>query len=210
MTERHKVNKMMRSNKAMKRTATKTVTVALMVVAVTALSGCDSARKALTQTKAAPDEFSVYTRAPLNMPPDYGLRPPSDGKTDEAGAVSTREQARRVLLGSPTTPTQQITAATPGTSVLLAMAGAGQVEPGIRDLVDRETSAYAKEDIRFMESLLYGDQANGTGTVVDPLVEAKRIQETQALGQPINEGETPMSEAKPTSGIGTMIKGWFN
>lgn len=194
----------------MNRSIKKTTVLALMLVGATALAGCDSARKALNQTKAAPDEFSVYTRAPLNMPPDYGLRPPSDGKNDESGAASTRDEARRVLLGSPIAPTQQIIASTPGTSVLLAMAGVDQVEPGIRDLVDRETSAYAKEDVRFMESLLYGDSANGTGTVVDPLNETKRIQETQALGQPINEGETPMIDTKPTSGLGSVIKGWFN
>lgn len=187
----------------------KTTALALTFVAATALAGCDTARKALVQSKAAPDEFEVYTRAPLTMPPDYGLRPPAEGKTAEEGVVSTRDDAKRVLLGSPTAPVQPIEAATPGTSVLLAMAGAEHAEPGIRQIVDRETSAYATEDLRFMEKLLYGDEANGIGTVVDPAAEAKRIQETQALGQPINKGETPMIDTKPTSGLGSVISGWF-
>lgn len=178
--------------------------------AVTVLAGCDSARKALTQTKAGPDEFAVYTRAPLTMPPDYGLRPPSDGKTEEAGAVSTREEARRVLLGSTEAPTQSIQASTPGTMVLLAMAGAERAEPGIRDIVERETSAYATEDARFLEKLMYSDEANGNGSVVDPLNESKRIQENQALGKPITEGETPMIDVEPDTGLGSVIKGWFN
>ncbi|MCR4378140.1 MAG: DUF3035 domain-containing protein [Rhodospirillales bacterium] len=182
----------------------------LTLAAMTMLAGCDGARKALTQTKAAPDEFEVYTRAPLTMPPDYGLRPPSDGKTEEAGAVSTRDDARRVLLGSTATPTQPIQASTPGTTVLLSMAGAERAEPGIRDIVERETSAYAKEDVRFLESLMYGDEAGLKGTVVDPLNETKRIQENQALGKPITEGETPMIEEKQDKGLGSVIKGWFN
>lgn len=188
----------------------KQTALVLTLAAATLLAGCDSARKALTQTKAAPDEFAVYTRAPLTMPPDYGLRPPTNGKAEETSVVSTREEARRVLLGSPTAQTQPIEAATPGTSVLLAKAGVDRAEPGIRDIVDRETSAYANEDVRFMEKLLYGDEANGTGTVVDPLVESKRIQENQALGKPITDGETPMIDTKPDKGLGSIINGWFN
>lgn len=205
--KRLKMNKKMSFIQPMK----KTTAITLTVLAATALAGCDSARQALTQTKAAPDEFSVYTRAPLTMPPDYGLRPPTDGKSEEAGATSTREEARRVLLGNNQGSRQPIEAATPGTSVLLAMAGADMAEPGIREVVDRETSAYATEDLRFLEKLMYGDQAATAGEVVDATAESKRIQEKQALGQPINDGTTPMIEDKPgSSGIGSIINGWFN
>jgi hypothetical protein len=188
----------------------KTSVLVVMIAAATLLAGCDGARKALTQTKAGPDEFTVYTRAPLTMPPDYGLRPPADGKTEDTKAVNTRDKARRVLLGSANDQKQPIQASTPGTSALLAMAGVEHAEPNIRDIVERETSAYAKENVRFMEKLMYGDKANGTGTVVDPLNESKRIQENQALGKPITEGDTPMIDTKPESGLGGIIKGWFN
>jgi hypothetical protein len=39
------------------------------------LSGCDSAREVFGYNKQAPDEFQVYARAPLSLPPDYNLRP---------------------------------------------------------------------------------------------------------------------------------------
>lgn len=204
--KRLKINEIMSNNRPMN----KTTALALTFAAATLLAGCDSARKALNQTKAAPDEFAVYTRAPLTMPPDYGLRPPSDGKTAEQGTVTTSQQARRILLGSPLTKLQSVQAATPGTSVILAMAGAAQAEPGIRDIVDRETSSFAKEDLRFMETLLYGDDPDATASVVDPENEAKRIQETQALGQPINKGDTPMIDANPKQGIGSIFGNWFN
>ena len=86
-------------------------TIALTICAVAVLTGCDSARKALTQTKAAPDEFSVYTRAPLTMPPDYGLRPPSEDegrKADDPTAI-----AKRVMLGGRESQIKPIQAATP-------------------------------------------------------------------------------------------------
>ena len=57
--------------------------------------------------------------------------------------------------------------------------------------------------------LFRSDAANGTGTLVDPLQEQRRIQENQALGKAITEGETPMIDTKPTSGIGSVINGWF-
>ena len=176
--------------------------IALTLCAAALVSGCDSARKALTQTKAAPDEFSVYTRAPLNLPPDYGLRPPSEESEIQAEAENTKNEARRVLLGPANVNNQPLQGGTPGTTALLARAGAHQAEPGIRDTVDRETSAYAEEDLRFLEKLMYGDQAKGMGDVVDPVEETKRIQENQALGRPINEGTSPMIEADPKAGGG--------
>lgn len=186
---------------------TKTAIVATLCAAAL-LSGCDNARKALTQTKAAPDEFSVYTRAPLNMPPDYGLRPPSDSPEIQTEAENTKNQAKRVLLGPAGVDSQPIQADTPGTTALLARAGAHNAEPGIRDIVEQETSAYAEEDLRFLEKLMYGDKAQGMGDVVDPAGEMKRIQENQALGRPINEGDSPMIEADPTSG--GLFDGLFN
>ncbi|MBR82941.1 MAG: beta-barrel assembly machine subunit BamF, partial [Magnetovibrio sp.] len=40
------------------------------------LVGCDSVRKSFGGGKNAPDEFVVYKRPPLSLPPEYGLRPP--------------------------------------------------------------------------------------------------------------------------------------
>ena len=182
--------------------------IAVTLCAAALLSGCDSARKALTQTKAAPDEFSVYTRAPLNLPPDYGLRPPSDKSQTEVEAENTKNEAKRVLLGPTGQSAEPIQAGTPGTTALLARAGAHNAEPGIRDIVNRETSAYAEEDLRFLEKLMYGDKAEGMGDVVDPAAETKRIQENQALGRPINEGESPMIQANPASQ--GLFGDWFN
>ena len=88
---------------------------ALVLVSAVALSGCDNVRKSLTQTKAAPDEFSVYTRAPLTLPPDFGLRPPSEG-AETREADNAQAQARRVLLSGREAQKDPIQADTPGAS----------------------------------------------------------------------------------------------
>lgn len=186
----------------------KNVTIlALSVCAAIALTGCDGARKALTQTKAAPDEFAVYTRAPLTMPPDYGLRPPSEKEAEVRPADDPQNIAKRVMLGGREADAKPIQAATPGTTALLARAGAHMAEPDIRQTVNRETTAYAEEDQNFMEALMFDPDP---GVVVEPKEELKRIQENQALGQPVNSGEVPTIEKKSKAPLEGFFDGWFD
>lgn len=180
--------------------------IAVMVVAV-ALTGCDSARQALTQTKAAPDEFSVYTRAPLTMPPDYGLRPPSEAEAAARKTDDPQVVAKRVMLSGRDIQLQPVQAATPGTSALLMQAGVQNAEPGIRQMVNRETSAFAEEDQNFMEALMFDPNP---GVVVSPQKELQRLQENQALGKPVNEGDTPIIETKSKAPLEGLFDGWFN
>lgn len=196
MVERHRVHKM------------KNITiVALSLAAAVALSGCDGARKALTQTKAAPDEFSVYTRAPLTLPRDYGLRPPSEAEAQARKNEDPQAIAKRVMLGNRGAEVAPIQAATPGTTALLARAGAQLAKPDIRQIVNRETSAFAEEDQNFMEALMFDPNP---GVVVNPKEELQRIQENQALGNPVNEGETPIIEKKSKAPLEGVFDGWFN
>ena len=84
-----------------------------LLAAVAFLSGCEETKRALGQTKEGPDEFAVYQRAPLSLPPEYGLKPPNPG-ADRPQAVTQEtvpfkplaEQAGRlaVKLAAPTTP----------------------------------------------------------------------------------------------------------
>ena len=49
------------------------------------------------EDKPAPDEFAVYSRAPLSVPPDFGLRPPEPGATRPQTIIS-RDQAKKALF----------------------------------------------------------------------------------------------------------------
>ncbi|MBM3559287.1 MAG: DUF3035 domain-containing protein, partial [Alphaproteobacteria bacterium] len=60
--------------------------VPLAAVLALAVGGCgEDTKRSLGLSKPAPDEFSVVSRAPLSLPPNYTLRPPRPGAT--AGAV---------------------------------------------------------------------------------------------------------------------------
>ena len=43
------------------------------------LGACGGVRDTLGLAKRSPDEFTVVRKAPLSMPPDFNLRPPTPG-----------------------------------------------------------------------------------------------------------------------------------
>src|SRR6202012_1402778 len=63
------------------------------------LGGCNGDKIARTfgLTRDAPDEFTVTTRAPLSIPPDYTLRPPRPG-APRPQEQSERQQAEEALV----------------------------------------------------------------------------------------------------------------
>src|ERR1700719_5090518 len=60
---------------------------AIVCAIAVSVAGCDTIRQAAGQDKQSPDEFAVVTKAPLVIPPDYNLRPPT------AGAAPTNQLA---------------------------------------------------------------------------------------------------------------------
>jgi len=165
---------------------------AAAVVAVVAAAGCEGTQELLGQSKRTPDEFAVYSRAPLSLPPEYGLRPPEPGSARPQN-VLPKDDARQALLGRRgASPTASAPAdASEGTRVLLRQTGALDANPDIRVLINRETSILAEEDKSFTDRILFWGTPTEYGSVVDPAQEARRIREKQALGRPLTEDETP-------------------
>jgi hypothetical protein len=173
------------------------------------LAGCDSTKEMLGLTKRSPDEFQVVSRAPLSMPPDYSLRPPTPGAPrPQEGTV--QDQAKNIVTGysgrnTGTLQPDQIpsigegepqTAESAGESAFLQSAGLSGVDPNIRKLVDQETAADEESSKSVLDSLIFWRKPEPYGTVVDPAAEQKRLQENQALGQPVDTGNTPIIERK--------------
>ncbi len=175
----------------------------LSLFAVLALaSGCDSARKAFGNKKNPPDEFVVYSRPPLSLPPDYGLRPPKPG-ISRPQKTQTSDIARDVILGKKQATIQANTATTPGLQAMLRDTGAIAADPAIRDAINQETSILAEEDQQFINKLIFWvDDGAYQGTVVDPELETKRLREAQALGKSITETETiHVRRKRPKKGL---------
>ena len=45
----------------------------LLATVVVVLTACESAKKVISRSKDAPDEFVVYQRPPLSLPPEFSL-----------------------------------------------------------------------------------------------------------------------------------------
>lgn len=166
------------------------------------LGGCTSIRETLGLTKRSPDEFKVVSRAPLSMPPDYNLRPPTPG-APRPQEGTTRDQAASAVFGYPGAGLQpdqvppigegeSATAESAGEASLLQSAGATGIDPNIRQLVDTETAVDEADSITLAERLIFWRDPEPYGTVVDPVAEQKRLQENAALGKPVTEGDTPV------------------
>jgi hypothetical protein len=172
----------------------------LAVALVLTLGGCgNNVRQALGFTKHAPDEFQVVAQPPLTLPPDYNLRAPEPGAPRPQGGTA-EDQARAALTSNgedPSLTSGSSLASTggadqsPGEVALLAKAGANDIDPEVRAMIDAETAAQVERDQTLIERLVFWRSPEPYGAVVDPVKEAERLRQNQAEGKPITEGETP-------------------
>jgi len=166
--------------------------VATLVVLAAPLGGCGEARKAIGWDKNPPDEFRILTRAPLAVPPDFGLRPPAPGAPRPQEGTTT-DQARNALTGGRAAPRGAgDPAGSVGVAALLQRAGADRADPQIRGVVDRESKALADAERSFADRLIFWRSPDPPGVVVDAEREQQRLRENQALGLPSTEGESPI------------------
>jgi len=161
------------------------------------LAGCDSGdlRRSLGLDSRGPDEFRVVSRAPLDVPPDFGLRPPDPGAA-RPNELPVREQAKETVFGAATPESKLIAGRTPGESALLSQAGAVGVDNSIRETVNRESAQLANADRSLTDRLIFWQNTPPPGTVVDAAAEQQRLRENAALGKPATEGETPIIQRK--------------
>jgi hypothetical protein len=147
-------------------------------------------------SKQAPDEFQVVAQQPLSIPPNADLRPPRPG-APRPQDTPPQQQARNIVTGGAIGPDKQVAAgSSPSESALLTKAGATGADPKIRDTVNEESRILAESDRSFIDSLIFWRKTPPPGTVVDPAKEQQRIQQNQAVGQPVNTGDTPIIQRR--------------
>lgn len=147
------------------------------------LSGCGGGTKikeTLGVEREAPDEFAVIKRAPLELPPDYNLRPPRPG-AERPQELNPSNEARRTIFGTPVPERAQIP--TSAEDQFLQALGAENADPDIRRSLDGETSEIRNKNRTVAERLL-GREGDIEGSVVNPDDEMERLRETtnNALG----------------------------
>ena len=137
--------------------------VAVLLLAGTALVGlsaCNTIRNSLGANKVVPDEFRVVSIAPLTVPPDYSLRPPTPGEP-RPQELDPSSSAREALLG------------------------AEDADPLARYVIDDEFGDLAHKEESFAERLMFWRQGDPStqgatttagGIVIDPAREQERLQ----------------------------------
>ncbi len=126
----------------------KTVTLIAAGVALTATSACVSRNNDFTNSNA-PDEFRVVTKAPLTIPPDYGLRPPGAGQALPAEVnldATDTVAAFGSTLGSDASASER---------ALVAQAGANAANPAIRSLVDYDETKTIRRSTSLTDRVLF-------------------------------------------------------
>lgn len=91
-------------------TAKTALLAAGLALAALGLQGCSDAKKTLGLGKRSPDEFTVTTRAPLTVPPEFALRPPQPG-IQRPQELNPTEAARQSIFSASGQAGAQSTAA---------------------------------------------------------------------------------------------------
>ena len=154
------------------------------LVLALALAGCSDATKKEFGIEAnPPDAFQVGVQPPLSLPPELGqLPPPNPGQPRPQADDAAQDGAGILAPPAATAPS-----ATPGEQALLQQSGPTP-PPDIRAQVN-QNALVASKPPGFVSSLM-GNGPAPTPTVDAP-AEQQRLQENEALGQPVTAGATP-------------------
>ncbi len=119
--------------------------------ALAATTACSSGRSGAR----TPDEFRVVTKAPLIVPPEYGLRPPPAGGSLPAEVDTTRAEVATAF------GTTVGAGASKSERALVAAAGANAVNPMVRSQVDYEETKTIRKSSGVVDTILFwrGDNA---------------------------------------------------
>lgn len=175
------------------------------------LSACSDGvvQETLGLNREAPDEFTVVSRPPLTVPPDFSLRPPRPGAAPLGEDAQVK--AKTLLTGKPdgnkdpaalesptvetaVTPVTRQDALSKGDEALLKRAGADKADATVRDRLNR-TDKNAS-DANLLDKVAPTD---GAEPVVNPEKEAARLKANKAAGKSADEGDVPVVTPKPAS-----------
>lgn len=177
-------------------------TALLAAISLLPLAACSGGADAdlmrtIGLTRDVPDEFTVTTRAPLSMPPDFSLRPPSPGATRPQ--EQSPRQAAEATLSPQAALASNTTASSPGQQAFLAATGPS-APSDIRAQVDR-SAALESGNTRLTDQLMFWKPTPPPGDVVDASKESQRIRSNSALGQPQGVGDTPIIQRNPNKNL---------
>lgn len=155
-----------------------------LVTAGASLSACTDVGKELGFGRRAPNEYTVISQAPLEIPPEYTLRPPTPGSArpqNKTGSTAARDVLHRQseTLGMGAGMADGIS---PSTSVILEQAGAEHADPDIRDvLMEEEIHARRQEEEKgVLDTLMPWRDKGDKDDVLNAREEKERLMKDRA------------------------------
>jgi hypothetical protein len=130
-------------------TVVRTGIVSLVAVSALSLGACAGMRQSIGLTKVVPDEFVTVSTAPLSVPPEFGLRPPTPGQP-RPQELAPESAARQILLGQ-----RQSITRTPGEQALANAAGADRADPLARYVIDDEFGDLTHKEESFANRVMF-------------------------------------------------------
>ena len=129
---------------------------AVLAAGLGLLSACQSFREEAGLTKQSPDEFAVTTKAPLIIPPDFNLHPPSPGAAplNQTDPTSSAELAMFNNSDPTTVAAQMAGSYSPGEKMLLANAGVQNSDPTVRAQLQSDEKNMQGADPSFTDKIL--------------------------------------------------------
>jgi len=175
--------------------------IAVLLLPLAACGGTQNFARNIGLVRDAPDEFTVTTRAPLSMPPDFTLPKPQPGAS-RPQEQSTRQAVEATIAPQTALAQQQADPATPGVQAFLAQTGPA-APADIRTQVDRAASLERGTPSLTDRLMFWKDPPAPPTQAVDAAKEAQRLRANAALGNSPETGSTPV--IKPPTG-----RGWLN
>jgi len=147
----------------------------LSIGLIAGLAACsEETRQELGLVNTPPDEFSVITRAPLSVPPDYALRPPRPG-AQRPMEISPVDQARQTVFGARDIQQDGVARENSAQAAgFLNKIGANDADPNIRAVVDTEDPVDNRSTV---QRILMVDNLAETGEPINPNEEFERLKE---------------------------------
>lgn len=123
------------------------------------LAGCSDFKKSVGLEPTMPDEFAVESRAPLTIPPDFDLRPPTPGAA-RPQEKSADQQAKEVFAeAGPGEPGKQ------ASDFRLRRSEDGLPDIGASSKQAPDANAAVADRSLSSKLLDYGNTSNDSGTV---------------------------------------------
>jgi len=145
------------------------------------LYGCGGVKEKIGMIKKAPDEFQVYENKPLSVPPNFELRPPSEG------AIGSEDGNKNILFSDKDETDEKLTLSD---EILLIEVGEKETKANIRKIINDENSI-EEVDKSIIDKILnfeavFEEKSNDQLEEIDPAKEKERIEKLEKEGKIIN------------------------